>query len=104
MIVNYVPRGMDATVYWDQPDFRFKNNHAYPIKLSLSFENNVITVQIIGTKESDLTVDCRVEQTGDMVYDTYPDYYDASGNLVNSEYVCHSEVQTGCLKRKSREG
>ena len=38
MIVNYVPRGMDATVYWDQPDFRFKNNHAYPIKLSLSFE------------------------------------------------------------------
>lgn len=93
MIVNYVPRGMDATVYWDQPDFRFKNNHAYPIKLSLSFENNVITVQIIGTKESDLTVDCRVEQTGDMVYDTYRDYYDAGGNLVNSEYVCHSEYK-----------
>ena len=90
MIVSYVPYGMDATVSWDQPDFRFKNNHAYPIKLSLSFENNVITVQILGTQESDLSVKCRVEQTGEMTYDTYRDYYDANGNLVNSEYVCHS--------------
>ena len=90
MVVTYVPYGMDATVSWDQPDFRFKNNHAYPIKLSLSFENNVITVQILGTQESDLTVKSRVEQTGEMTYDTYRDYYDSNGNLVNSEYVCHS--------------
>ena len=81
---------MDATVSCDQPDFRFKNNHTYPIKLSLSFENNVITVQILGTKESDLTVQSRVEQTGEMTYDTYRDYYDSNGTLVNSEYICHS--------------
>lgn len=90
MVVTYVPFGMDATVSWDQPDFRFKNNHTYPIKLSLSFENNVITVQILGTKESDLTVQSRVEQTGEMTYDTYRDYYDSNGTLVNSEYICHS--------------
>ena len=50
----------------------------------------MITVQILGTQESDLSVKCRVEQTGEMTYDTYRDYYDANGNLVNSEYVCHS--------------
>ena len=93
MIVTYVPYGMDATVSWDQPDFRFANNHAYPIKLSLSFTDSVITVQILGTQESDLSVKCRVEQTGELEYDTYRDYYDASGNLVNSEYVCHSKYK-----------
>ena len=38
LIVTYVPYGMDATVSWDQPDFRFRNNHKYPVKISMSFE------------------------------------------------------------------
>lgn len=93
MIVTYVPYGMDATVSWTQPDFQFKNNHSYPIRLSVEFDGSVITVQIIGTQESDLSVECRVEQTGEMTYETYRDYYDSNGNLVNTEYVCHSEYK-----------
>lgn len=93
MIVRYVPYGMDATVYWTQPDFRFRNNHNYPIKLSVDFSNSVITVKIIGTQESDLTVQPRVEQTGELQFVTYRDYYDASGNLTESEYVCSSKYK-----------
>lgn len=93
MIVTYVPYGMDATVSWDQPDFRFKNNHKYPIKLSLSFVDGVLSVQVLGTKESDLTVDCRVEQTGELEFVTYRDYYDAGGNLVNTEYITTSKYK-----------
>ncbi len=93
MIVTYVPYGMDATVSWDQPDFRFKNNHSYPIKLSMSFEAGVLTVEILGTVESDLTVECRVEQTGELEFVTYRDYYDSSGSLVNSEYITTSKYK-----------
>ena len=93
MIVTYVPYGMDATVSWDQPDFRFRNNHKYPVKISMSFEGGVLRVQVLGTKESDLTVQCRVEQTGELDFVTYRDYYDAGGNLVNSEYITTSKYK-----------
>lgn len=93
MIVTYVPYGMDATVSWDQPDFRFQNNHKYPIRVDMSFEGGVLSVQVVGTKESDQTVECRVEQTGTLDFVTYRDYYDASGNLVNSEYITTSKYK-----------
>jgi vancomycin resistance protein YoaR len=31
--VDYLPSGLDATVSWKSPDFKFKNNRDYPIKL-----------------------------------------------------------------------
>lgn len=34
--VTYVPRGQDATVYWGQLDFKFKNNTGYPIRIDAS--------------------------------------------------------------------
>ena len=93
MVVTYVPYGMDATVYWDQPDFRFVNNHAYPVRLDVSFDGSDIYVEIWGTQESDLTVEPRVEQTGTLTFTTYRDYYDAGGNLVESEYIGGSKYK-----------
>jgi vancomycin resistance protein YoaR len=93
MVVTYVPYGMDATVYWDQPDFRFVNNHAYPVRLDVSFDGSDIYVEIWGTQESDLTVEPRVEQTGTLTFTTYRDYYDAGGNLVDSEYIGGSKYK-----------
>lgn len=49
-IVTYVPLGQDATVSWPGPDFRFKNNTAYPIKIVASVSGTSLTVSIIGTK------------------------------------------------------
>lgn len=49
--VSYVPAGLDATVSWRNPDFKFVNNREYPIKIiaSTNLENYTVTVRILGT-------------------------------------------------------
>lgn len=53
---TYVPLGLDATVSWGGPDYVFKNNTDYPIKVVASYGNGVCTCQIWGTKTDDITV------------------------------------------------
>ena len=53
---GYVPIGMDATVSWGGPDFRFKNNTDYPIKIVVSYVNHRQTVKIYGTDLENITV------------------------------------------------
>ena len=48
-IPSYVPAGMDATVSWGGPDYKFTNNTNYPIKIITKYENHKVTVQILGT-------------------------------------------------------
>lgn len=94
MPVHYVPSGMDATVFWDSPDFKFENNHKYPVKIEMSVDSSsTLTVKIVGTKESDYTVVPRVEQTDEMSNVTYRDYKDANGNVVKTEAVCASKYK-----------
>lgn len=50
---SYVPAGQDATVSWGAPDFKFKNNRNYPIKIVATTSNGRITVSIYGLKTSD---------------------------------------------------
>ena len=50
---GYVPAGRDATVSWGGPDFKFKNNRNYPIRISCTGERGRITTQIFGLKEQD---------------------------------------------------
>lgn len=47
---GYVPAGRDATVSWGGPDFKFKNNRNYPIKLVCSVSGGTILTQIFGLK------------------------------------------------------
>lgn len=47
--VAYVPNGQDATVADGGPDFKFKNNTNYPVKISAKTGGGTITVSIIGT-------------------------------------------------------
>ena len=56
-VSSYVPIGMDATVSWGGPEFKFKNNTDYRIKIVATYENNRQTFQILGTKVSDFTVE-----------------------------------------------
>ena len=58
MPVHYVPSGMDATVFWDSPDFKFENNHKYPVKIVMNMDSSdTLTVKILGTKENDYTIE-----------------------------------------------
>lgn len=54
--VEYVPDGADATVYSGSPDFRFKNDLEYPIKLVAVTKGRELCVQILGTKTDDTYV------------------------------------------------
>jgi len=54
--VGYVPDGMDATVFYDSVDFRFRNNTDYPVKIVTEFyEKNgssYLTATLYGTNPS----------------------------------------------------
>lgn len=46
---SYIEWGMDATVSWGGPDYKFTNNRDYPIKIVTTYKDNYLTVQILGT-------------------------------------------------------
>ena len=69
--VGYVPIGTDATVSWGSPDFKFKNNRNYPIKLVVYTENKNVYATIYGLhQEDDYTVKVISSQTGTVPYTT----------------------------------
>lgn len=50
-LTSYVTAGRDATVSWGTVDFCFKNTRSYPIKITSSVKNGVVTTEIYGIKE-----------------------------------------------------
>ena len=107
--VDYVPLGMDATVSWGGPEFRFRNDTGYPLRLLAAVEDGRLTVTIEGTRLQDLRVEItgeilsrqegqtvleetdslppgqrQVKQTGHTGYtvQTYRNVYDGEGNLL----------------------
>lgn len=45
----YIAWGMDATVSWGGPDYKFTNNTLYPVKIVTKYEKGYLTVRILGT-------------------------------------------------------
>ena len=58
---SYVPLGMDATVDWSGPDFEFKNNTDYPIRIEAEADGGSVTVKLIGTDTKDYYVKMEYE-------------------------------------------
>lgn len=61
-ISAYMPPGMDATVSWGGPHFRFKNNTEYPIRIEAQASGGKVTVRILGTDTKDYYVKMEYEQ------------------------------------------
>jgi len=55
--VPYLPRGRDATVFWNKLDFKFKNSLDYPIRIDFELENRSLNVKVYGTVLEDYIVD-----------------------------------------------
>lgn len=118
---SYITLGMDATVSWGGPEFRFKNNTGYPIRLDVSYENSEITVKIYGTKTDDTYVKMTREilsssgyeteyvETEDLAWGTqeqkqsgytgyevqsYRNVYDGDGNLISSNVEAKSSYKS----------
>ena len=95
--VDYLDYGLDATVSWKNPDYKFTNSREYPVKIVafLDEENSALTVEIWGTDLDGSYV--QIRHTSAPVYDekwtdtligytvrAYRDVYDANGNLLNT--------------------
>lgn len=114
---GYIELGLDATVSWGGPEFRFRNDTGYPIRIEVIYEKNTLTVNIYGTKTDDTyvvmthevlettpyqtvyqeTTDLawgteQVKQSGYTGYKviTYRNVYDGEGNLISSEVEAKS--------------
>ena len=118
---GYIPKGMDATVSWGGPDFRFKNNTGYPIRIDVKYEKSVITVSIYGTKTDDTYVkmtsevlsttpfETVYEETMDLPWGkqeqkqsgytgyqvkTYRNVYDGNNNLISSTLEANNNYRS----------
>ena len=85
--VNYLPLGMDATVSWGGPDFRFRNSRDYPIKIQAYVANGYLTIKLLGTDVdgSYVKITNTTWEDADFYYaQTYRNVYDKNGNLLSS--------------------
>lgn len=48
--IRTVPAGLDATVWYGQADLRFRNDLPCPVQLNAKWDNNSVTVALIGKK------------------------------------------------------
>ena len=55
-ISAYMPYGMDATVSWGGPEFRFKNSSEYPLRIEAWSSGGAVTVRLVGTDTKDYYV------------------------------------------------
>ena len=62
---SYITWGLDATVSWGGPDYQFKNDTNYPIKIETRYSGGYLTVTIYGTKVDDVTVKMTTEKLSD---------------------------------------
>lgn len=70
-ISSYVPLGRDATVSWGGPDFIFKNNTAYPMKISLTYtDDHQLICKIYGTNRDGTSVKITSETLSYTPYET----------------------------------
>ena len=103
--VGYLPAGLDATVSWGGPEFKFTNNRDWPIKIEASVDTakNTVSVHIVGTDEDGSYVQMTYATWlvyGNSEYPetatgykaaTYRNVYDKNGTLLSKEIEAYSE-------------
>ena len=95
--VGYIESGLDATVSWGAPDFRFENDRTFPVKIVAYVSNGAVTVEIWGTNVDGTTVKMDSTSSG-LTTTTYRNVYDKDGNLLTrtqeavSVYHSHDEA------------
>ena len=60
-LVDYVPSGMDTTIYWGYLDFKFENSSPYPMKIEASVSGGQVHITLLGTEWKDYTVELSYE-------------------------------------------
>lgn len=69
-VSSYMPFGMDATVSWGGPEFRFRNSTEYPLRIEASANRGSVTISLIGTDTKDYYVEMTYEILAGNYYET----------------------------------
>lgn len=101
-VSSYMPYGMDATVDWAGPDFKFRNSTNYPIRIDAKADGGTVTVTLVGTDEKDYYVKMEYEIWGTTAWKTVEEEVSADsghrdGEVKTSPYTGYT-VQTYKLK------
>ena len=76
-VSSYMPMGMDATVNWGGPEFTFKNNTNYPIRIETWVADGYVHCKLLGTDEKDYYIEMEYEVIGEagpeIIYEEYPE-------------------------------
>lgn len=93
--VSYLPTGLDATVSWPSPDFKFKNSSEYPVKIEATVNTSAltVTVKMYGSNPEGIRVEM-TSQTYNVANGygatTYRNVYDKDGKLISSKVEAKS--------------
>lgn len=91
---GYVKAGLDATVSWGGPDFRFRNNRNYPIRIVTDTSGKKLKVYIYGLKTDD---DCTVVLDPRYISSVpYKTTYQNDASLATGETRVISSGSSGC--------
>ena len=91
---GYVKAGLDATVSWGGPDFRFRNNRNYPIRIVTDTSGKKLKVYIYGLKTDD---DCTVVLDPRYISSVpYKTTYQNDASLATGETRVVSSGSNGC--------
>ena len=100
-ISSYMPYGLDATVDWKGPDFKFSNNTDYPVRIDAKADGGTVTITLVGTDEKDYYVKMEYQVLGTTAWkDAEPELTDdkeLDGKVKVSPYTGYT-VQTYKLK------
>ena len=86
--VSYLPMGLDATVSWYSPNFRFVNSLDYPIRIDSWIEGGYFYVEIWGTNLDGSYVQVSTDGWEDAEFYyamSYRNVYAADGTLIRAE-------------------
>ena len=86
---TYMDMGLDATVSWNGPDFRFRNSSNFPIKLVAETTDEEVRIQILGTDERDYYIKMEIEVAGKDLPTVKYDEYEPGGKYADGQIISH---------------
>ena len=104
---SYIDPGMDATVSWGGPDFKFRNNTDFPIKLQAEVTEKKVIIKILGTDNKDYYIKMEYTMSDSAPKDVYKEfdadsgYYD--GQVVSEGLPGHHVKTSRCKYSKKTD-
>lgn len=92
-VPSYIPWGMDATVSWGGPDYKFTNDTDYPIRIVTSYANGYLTIRILGTNADGTSVKMTNESLSEtpfeVIYEDDPTLPPGTEKVKTTPYTGH---------------